>query len=149
MIKSIMVSSLSCNLCHFFLEMLQCCTLFFRLRLRKDIRTLFANHSICNASKTLEEDCGNKDNNNVGGNKLPEKKKAFLCKYLPSGVKLACVQWVRLCHRVFYWCRLGVLNTLNFLGVYSPKVYLIFEDPRSEISAKIWPKLRKLELCPS
>ena len=56
----------------------------FRLRLRKDIRTLFANHSVCNASRETE-DSNSKDGNSVGGgDKLLEKKKAFLCKYQPK-----------------------------------------------------------------
>ena len=64
----------------------------FRLRLRKDIRTLFANHSVCNASKLQqqqhqEEDSANGSSQdssgktNTGGSATTsEKKKAFLCK---------------------------------------------------------------------
>ena len=60
----------------------------YSLRLRKDIRTLFANHSVCNASKAiLDEDLKEANGTSNDGaasassnaNKL-DKKKAFLCK---------------------------------------------------------------------
>ena len=62
-----------------------------RLRLRKDIRTLFANHSVCNASKLVAETGNQLSTADGNGSEekskddtptASEKKKAFLCKFM-------------------------------------------------------------------
>ena len=63
----------------------------FSLRLRKDIRTLFANHSVCNAAtatittdeavKDLKIGCEKSSNQESKNKQISNKKKAFLCKY--------------------------------------------------------------------
>ena len=57
------------------------------LRLRKDIRTLFANHSVCNAATISTEAPSAKDLKGFekptedSKNNQAAKKKAFLCKF--------------------------------------------------------------------
>ena len=63
----------------------------FSLRLRKDIRTLFANHSVCNAAtatittdeavKDLKIGCEKSSDQESKNKQISNKKKAFLCKY--------------------------------------------------------------------